>query len=79
MGEIDEVINLYRRIIELDPQNYEALLSHAQFLEGLEAVSVLECAIEYLIVSNGDQMTLSNAYCSLVELYMTDCCDEPDA
>ncbi|KAI8846759.1 hypothetical protein BC829DRAFT_478420 [Chytridium lagenaria] len=82
----------FHRAIELDAESVgsAAFLYMGQLNEGLEAVRCYEMGIERLEkelehVENGSQeyaaivRKISSALCSVTEIYMTDCCDAPEA
>ncbi|XP_054712436.1 uncharacterized protein LOC129222042 isoform X2 [Uloborus diversus] len=90
-----EVENLLKHCIEIAPSvGYSKFFSMAQLCNGKEAlenylkgVEIIEKELENVenILPSEEknkpslQRNLSDAYCSIAEIYMTDCCDEENA
>ncbi|XP_012561595.1 uncharacterized protein LOC105846942 [Hydra vulgaris] len=91
LGDLDNAKTHFSKAVELDPLNgHVKYLYLGQLSEGNEAVENYKKAILIMkseienqknnasnnIITNKD---LSSVYCSLAEIYMTDCCLESDA
>ena len=48
----------------------------AQLLSGKEALGMYKKGLEIIQEEKGSKRELSNAFCAVAELYMTDLCDE---
>ena len=84
LGRIEEAYNSFISSHSLNPNMPEVLMSLGQISEGEEAVDYFKRGIELLKQEGtGESEThllrLSNALCSLAELYLTDCCDNESA
>ncbi len=80
LGRLEEAYNSFISSYSLNPNMPEVLMSLGQISEGEEAVDYFKRGIELLKQEGtGESEThllrLSNALCSLAELYLTDCCD----
>ncbi|TRY79336.1 hypothetical protein TCAL_06603 [Tigriopus californicus] len=89
-GEVEDAKHCLGRAITVQPdEGFSKYFSMAQLLGGQEALELYRKGIEVLTQAR-DKATeeaeakdltrdLSNAYCSMAELFMTDLCDETEA
>jgi len=88
LGNSDDAKNYYMKVVKLEPHDgHVKYLYLGQLSEGTEAVSFYNKAIDIMntLLTKDSQNSkvsprdISNAYCSLAELYMTDCCMDEGA
>ena len=91
LGDLENAKKYFSKAITLDPlKGHIKYLYLGQLTEGSEAVEYYKKAIEIMNSTIQDQKNcasnqvitekdLSSVYCSLAEIYMTDCCMENDA
>ncbi|KAI3638339.1 hypothetical protein MIR68_003950 [Amoeboaphelidium protococcarum] len=89
LHQYERAIQTWLRIIEHFPDNFQAYLYLGQLHAGKQSVEYIEQGIQrcqqQLIICSDDSLKLelqfyiSNAYCSLVDIYMSDLCFEEDA
>lgn len=76
-GELDTARVILGRAITLEPDSgHSKYLSMAQLLSGKEALGMYKKGLEIIQEEKGSKRELSNAFCAVAELYMTDLCDE---
>ncbi|KAI3645311.1 hypothetical protein MP228_011475 [Amoeboaphelidium protococcarum] len=89
LHQYERAIQTWLSIIEHNPDNFQAYLYLGQLHAGKESVEYIEqgiqrCQQKSAICSDDSlklelQFYISNAYCSLVDIYMSDLCFEDDA
>lgn len=72
---IVEAIQCFTKSLQLNPKSLTSCLNLAQLNQGKDALSYYQCALPLI----QDDETKIQVYCSMSEIYLTDCCDEPDA
>jgi len=88
LGNADNAKQYYLKAVSLQPhEGHVKYLYLGQLAEGTEAVTYYKQAIDImnsLLTGDGENSSvssrdISNVYCSLAELYMTDCCMDEGA
>lgn len=88
-GKLDKAYPLLLRACELDPQGkaggYDKFFTLGQIAGGKDGISIVTKGIENISVSSGDTLTqehsdmIVNGLLTMIEIWMTDLCMEPEA
>ncbi|KAL1922431.1 uncharacterized protein VTP21DRAFT_9970 [Calcarisporiella thermophila] len=91
LGMFEEAVSRFQRAIQLEPnKGYSKYLYLGQLSTALESIAYYRRGVE-LLVEERSRMPesseealaharkISSALCSMTEIYLTDCCFEPDA
>lgn len=72
---VNEAIDCFTKSLELNPQSISSHLNLAQLSSGKDALAYYQNA---LTLAQDDDLKIQ-VYCSMCEIYLTDCCHDADA
>ncbi|KAJ1940849.1 hypothetical protein EC988_006917, partial [Linderina pennispora] len=91
MGSVDPAINCLQKCVQLSPERgFEKYMYLGQFSVELEAVKYFELGVQAMQRDLAElpqdslqaaelRRMMAEAYVAITEIFLTDCCDEPDA